>query len=104
LFQRAGGTIIPLAIENILRFEAWGDYVIAHAADAGHVIHLSLSRLERRLAPERFLRIHRAHIVNLDHVRAFRRESRGNLVAELADGGCVPVSRSRASALRALGL
>lgn len=69
-----------------------------------HVLSLPLSRLEERLDPTRFVRVHRAHIVNLDHVCAFRPDARGNLRAELTDGTLVPVSRSRAQALRRLGL
>lgn len=104
LFVRIGGTIVPLAVDEVHHFEAWGDYVTAHLAAGRHVLHLSLNRLESRLAPARFLRIHRAHIVNLDHVRAFRKEGRGGMVAELGDGTRLPVSRSRASALRDLGV
>jgi DNA-binding LytR/AlgR family response regulator len=47
--------------------------------------------------------VHRAHIVNLDQVRAFRRDARGNLEAEMLDGARVPVSRARAQELRKLG-
>jgi two-component system, LytTR family, response regulator len=104
LFVRVGGTIVPLAVDEVRHFEAWGDYVTAHLANSRHVLHLSLNRLESRLEPERFLRIHRAHIVNLDCVRAFRNEGRGRMVAELDDGSRLPVSRSRASALRELGV
>jgi DNA-binding LytR/AlgR family response regulator len=31
----------------------------------------TLRELERRLDPRQFIRIHRSHIVNLDHVIAF---------------------------------
>jgi two-component system LytT family response regulator len=85
-------------------FEADGDYVAAHAGSARHLLHLSLSRLEARLDPRQFVRVHRTHIVNLHHVRAFRRDERGNLEAELLDGTRVPVSRARAQELRSLGL
>jgi DNA-binding LytR/AlgR family response regulator len=40
--------------------------------------------------------------VNLDHVRAFKRDTRGNVEAELNDGTRVPVSRARAQELRSL--
>jgi two-component system LytT family response regulator len=93
-----------LPVAEVLWFEADGDYVIAHTARKSPALHLSLSRLEERLDPERFVRVHRAHIVNLDHVRAFKRDRRGNLEAELADGRRVPVSRARAQELRSLGL
>ena len=104
LFVRAGGNLIPLPIAEVWWFEADGDYVIAHTERARHALHLSLTRLEERLDRGHFVRVHRAHIVNLDHVRAFKRDRRGNLEAELADGRQVPVSRARAQELRSLGL
>ncbi len=103
LFVRIGGALVPLPVDRISWFEADGDYVIAHAEDARHVLHLSLSRLEERLDPKRFVRVHRAHMVNLDLVRAFRRDASGNMEAELLDGTRVPVSRSRAQEIRSLG-
>src|SRR5687768_7710120 len=104
LFVRAGGNLVPLPIAEVMSFEADGDYVIAHTERTRHALHLSLSRLEERLDPQHFVRVHRAHIVNLDHVRAFTRDGRGNLEAELADGRRVPVSRARAQQHRSLGL
>jgi two-component system, LytTR family, response regulator len=103
LFVRVGGALVPLPVERVSWFEADGDYVIAHAGDARHVLHLALSRLEARLDPLRFARVHRAHIVNLDQVRSFRPDAGGNLEAELRDGSRVPVSRTRAQELRKLG-
>jgi two-component system LytT family response regulator len=104
IFVRTGGALIPLAVASVSRFDAEGDYVFAYVGGTRHVLSLPLSRLEERLDPARFVRVHRTHIVNLDHVRAFRPDARGNLRAELADGTHVPVSRSRAQALRSLGL
>lgn len=104
LFVRSGSALLPIAVASVTRFEAEGDYVVAFVEGDRHVLHLPLSRLEDRLDPGRFVRIHRAHIVNLDHVRSFRRDTRGNLEAELADGARVPVSRARAQAVRSLGL
>ncbi len=103
LFVRVGGRLVPLPVHSVSRFEADGDYVTAHAGTARHVLHLSLSRLEDRLDQRRFVRVHRAHIVNLDQVRAFRRDASGNMETELLDGTRVPVSRSRAQEIRSLG-
>ena len=116
LFVRTGRSIVPLPVGQIAWFEAIGDYVAAHpgasrvgaaqgaapAASAPHVLHLSLAQLELRLDPQRFARIHRTHIVNLDHVAAFRRELTGNVVAELKDGTCLAVSRAKARELRGI--
>ncbi|HEX8452071.1 MAG TPA: LytTR family DNA-binding domain-containing protein [Longimicrobium sp.] len=103
LFVRIGGALAALPVERVSWFEADGDYVIAHDGSARHVLHLSLSRLVTRLDPRRFARVHRAHIVNLDQVRAFRPDLRGNLEAEMLDGARVPVSRARAQEIRSLG-
>lgn len=103
LFVRSGGSIIPVAVSSVSWFEARGDYVAAHVGPARYVLHLSLSRLEARLDPERFVRIHRTHIVSLDHVKGFRAQGKGRLVAELTDGTELAVSRTRAQELRKLG-
>jgi len=104
LFARVGGALVPIVVQNVSRFEADGDYVTAHVDGSSYVLHVSLNRLEARLDPTRFIRVHRTHLVNLDHVCAFERDVRGNLEAELNDGARIPVSRSRAQALRSLGL
>lgn len=102
LFVRTGRSIVPLPVDDIVWFEAVGDYIAAHTRDAQHLLHLSLSQLEERLDPQRFVRIHRTHIVNLDHVVAFRRDAGGQLTAELKNGACLQVSRSKARDLRGL--
>jgi two-component system, LytTR family, response regulator len=103
LFVRIGGTLVPLPLERVNRFEADGDYVVAHSEGVKHLLHLSLSRLEERLDAKRFVRVHRTHIVNLEQVRAFKPDERGNLEALMHDGARVPVSRSRAKEIRRLG-
>ncbi len=103
IFVRSGRAILPIAVDQVSWFEADGDYVALHAGRARHLVHVALSRLESRLEPTRFMRIHRTSIVNLDHVRAFRAIANGRLVAELLDGTQLEVSRAKARELRALG-
>jgi two-component system LytT family response regulator len=103
LFIRTGTTLLPLSVDRVLWFSADGDYVAAHTERSKYLIHVALSRLEGRLNAERFVRIHRAHIVNLDHVRTFRRNASGGVVAEMTDGTRLPVSRTNAQQLRRLG-
>ena len=103
LFVRSGGALIPVGVSTVAWFEADGDYVVAHTEKARHMLHVSLSRIEARLDPAKFVRIHRTHIVNMDHVKAFRRHGKGQLLAELSDGTRLPVSRARSQELRGLG-
>ncbi len=103
LFARVGNALVPIPVDRVSWLEADGDYVIAHVGNSRHLLHVSLSSLALRLDPKKFTQVHRAHVVNLDHVRAFKRDVRGNLEAELTDGTRVPVSRARAQELRSLG-
>ena len=103
LFVRVGNAIVPVPVDRVSRLEADGDYVVVHAGGSRHLLHLSLSSLVARLDPTRFAQVHRAHVVNLEHVSAFKRDARGNLEAELTDGTRVPVSRARAQEVRSLG-
>jgi two-component system, LytTR family, response regulator len=87
LFVRVGGSVVPLAVAGVWWFEADGDYVVVHAEASRHLLHLALGRLEARLDPGRFVRVHRAHVVNLDHVRAFRRDRGGTWRRSCRTGG-----------------
>ena len=53
----------------------------------------SLASLEQRLDPQRFLRVHRTAIVNVEEVRSFH--DAGRLTLTLSNGATVLVSRSR---------
>jgi len=71
--------------------------------DAGDIAEARRShRLEARLDGQRFSRIHRTYIVNLDHVAAFQRQPDGRLLARLDDGASLPVSRTKAHEFRAV--
>ncbi|HEY8876063.1 MAG TPA: LytTR family DNA-binding domain-containing protein [Roseateles sp.] len=102
LFVRSGAAIVPVAVDQVSHFEAVGDYVAVHVDGAEHLLHLALARLEERLDAQRWVRIHRGCIVNLDAVARFRRLANGQLSAELKDGRALMVSRSRSQALRGL--
>ena len=103
IFVRTGNAMVPVAVANVAWFTADGDYVEAHGPGGRHILRVSLNRIERRLDPKKFTRIHRTHIVNLDHVVAFRRAANGRMVAEMRGGTRLPVSRQRAAAFRSQG-
>ncbi len=104
LFVRSGGAVIPVPVASVGWFEADGDYITAHTATSRYMLHLPLRRLETRLDPGKFVRIHRTRIVNLDHVAAFRPHGKGQLVAAMKDGTKLVVSRERSREIRSLGL
>lgn len=98
LFLRERDTIVPVPVEQVLRFEADGDYVIVHTAERQHLVRLRLRNLGERLG-DRFLRVHRSHLVNLDHVRQFERNDDGRLIVIMSDQTRILASRSRSREL-----
>ncbi|MFA9459934.1 LytTR family DNA-binding domain-containing protein [Thiohalorhabdus sp. Cl-TMA] len=92
--------LILLDLGEVLRLESDGHYTSIHTMDGHYLCNLSLSDLEARLDPQRFLRVHRRHMVNIDHAREFWKE--GNRARLYLDGyrDPVPVSRSKERELR----
>lgn len=100
LFVRRRGEMVPVSMRDVHRMEGAGDYVTL-CTDAGQVLaDITLNELERRLDPACFRRIHRAHIVNLDHVSAIRPYDERRLSVRFADGSEVVASRAGSQSLR----
>ena len=100
LFVRRRGEMVPVSMRDVHRIEGAGDYVTL-CTGAGQVLaDISLNELERRLDPACFRRVHRAHIVNLDHVSAIRPYDERRLSVRFADGSEVVASRAGSQSLR----
>jgi two-component system LytT family response regulator len=102
LFVRDRGKIIPIPVAEIARFESQDDYTLVHAGARTYLVHVRLSELEQRLDPERFLRIHRSHAINLDFVRSLEPHDATRLEVEMRDGTRIVASRTRSRELRGL--
>ncbi|MGE3886660.1 MAG: LytR/AlgR family response regulator transcription factor [Vicinamibacterales bacterium] len=102
LFVRDGQRVIPLATNAIERIEASDDYVVVHAAGRCYEMRVLLAELEERLDPRTFLRIHRSHIVNLDHVRSLEPYDGSRFQITMRSGTQIVASRQRSALLRHL--
>lgn len=102
LFVREGGRILPLRAPTVERLEACDDFVYVYAAGRKYRVNAPLSELEQRLDPGVFVRIHRSHIVNLDHVVAWSPYDGSRFEVRLRDGTVLTASRQRSRALRNL--
>jgi two-component system LytT family response regulator len=102
LFARKGQTIVPIVVDCITRIEAGDSYVNVFTPDGRFLLHVTLNELEARLDTERFQRVHRSHIVNLDCVAAMEPYDDRRLVLTLCDGSRVVASRAGSQALRGL--
>lgn len=61
-----------LPTDEIIYFEANGDYVKIYTLDKEYVVSESLTSFEKRLNPEKFCRIHRSYIINSKEVKEFQ--------------------------------
>jgi hypothetical protein len=94
LTVRKGQSRHLIRSEDIRWIEAQGYYAALHTEDGSFLLRKSLTKLEDELDSERFIRVHRSTIVNVDEVRGLKKNSSGSLLVMLADGTCRGVSRS----------
>lgn len=78
---------------EVSHFAAEEKYVRIHTARGSFLMRDTMSRLERRLDPAMFARVHRSFLVNLDFVREMQPWSHGDYRIILTSGVELPVSR-----------
>jgi two-component system LytT family response regulator len=93
LVVRSGGRIAFLHTEEIDCIEACGNYVKLCLGVEEHLLRMTMSALEGRLDPERFVRIHRSTIVNVERVKELQSTFHGEYVVILRTGRRVTLSR-----------
>jgi two-component system LytT family response regulator len=99
---RDGAKVHVIHADRIAWIEAQDDYVQIHADGTAYLKNGTLGELEAQLDPERFLRIHRSYLVNVEQVARIEPASKDSHAAILADGTKLPVSRSGYQKIRAV--
>lgn len=101
LLIKSGGRITFLPIDEIHWIEAEGKWALVHTNDQTHRLRESLSSLERKLDPQRFVRVHRSTIVNVECIKEIHPWFHGDLVLVLHNGTELKVSRRYKAELEA---
>jgi two-component system LytT family response regulator len=104
LLVRDGGRIVPVALRDIERIEADGDYAAVRAKGKTLLVNLPLGDFEARLDPAHFVRVHRSHLVNLDYVEAIEPFDNSQLIVRMKDGTKITASRTASKRLRELAV
>jgi two-component system, LytTR family, response regulator len=97
-----GARVHIIPVERLDYAEAQDDYVSLHSQGKSHLKQQTISSLESALDPERFVRIHRSIIVNLERVAKIEPYAKDSRVAVLSDGTQLPVSRAGYDRLKSL--
>jgi two-component system LytT family response regulator len=93
ILVKSSGEIFFLKPDEIDWIEAEGDYMKFHVGGRAHLMRETMARLEARLDPKQFIRIHRSTIVNVDRLRKLSPSFAGEYAVVLHDGTKLKLSR-----------
>jgi two-component system LytT family response regulator len=101
--SRVGERISFLDLDTVTHFIAQDKLTYAVAAGRQHAVDQTIAELEQRLDPGRFLRIHRAALVNIDSIHEVNSWFAGKVVLSLKDPQRtqIAVARDRVKILKA---
>lgn len=74
--------------------ESAGNYIAVHIGKESHIMRDTLNALESQLDPEKFLRISRSAIVNLEHIKEIQPMFKGEHILVLKNGKRLAMTRS----------
>jgi two-component system, LytTR family, response regulator len=89
-----GNTESVVCVRDIEWIEAADYYVCLHAGGKEHLLRESIRALEAKLDPNKFVRLHRSAIVNIDHVREIHRDGRAEGWVLLSTGARVRLNKN----------
>lgn len=98
---------VPVELAGVTRFiqpaevhyvEAQGDYARLHTSSGSHLVRIPLAALEQRWRMAGLMRIHRSHLVAIQHIEELRLDAGRCTV--LVAGTEIPVSRRHTRELR----
>lgn len=104
--SRTGDRVEFVDLSEVTHFYAEDKLTYAATQAKHHALDLSIADLEQKLPPQRWIRIHRSTLLNIDAVKELHSWFGGKLLVRLKDGKTeLQVARDRASEVRSkLGL
>lgn len=94
--------LLRIAAADVERIDAERDYVRLHVGGRSYLLLQTVSGLEARLDPERFIRLHRSTILRRDRITGLRHDGLGVWSAELDDATMVRIGRTYLSRAKAM--
>jgi NO-binding membrane sensor protein with MHYT domain len=89
------GRVREIPVDYIFAVRANAHYSYVHDGEHEYFCGLTISAIEARLDPARFMRVHRSHIVAIDRVASLRRAGENGIAELAAPVRCsIPIARS----------
>jgi two-component system, LytTR family, response regulator len=104
IFVRDGSRIVPIPLANLERIQGADDYATLYTSSKEYLVSIRLSDFEARLSRAGFLRIHRSHLINLEHVTAIEPYDASRLQVVMRSGARIVATRAGSKRLRDLAL
>jgi len=101
---KSDGRIIFLRLTDIDWVEAADNYVKLHTATESHMLRETMTALESKLPPDRFLRVSRSAMVNIEQIKELHPMFHGEYVVVLRNGAKLTLTRGYRDRLQHLGL
>jgi len=101
---KSDGRIIFLRLPDIDWVEAADNYVKLHVGNEAHMLRETMTSLESKLPAERFLRISRSAMVNIEQIKELHPMFHGEYVVVLRNGARLTLTRGYRDKLQRLGL
>jgi two-component system, LytTR family, response regulator len=91
---KRGGRASLVSAADIDWIESDGNYVSLHVGPLSHLVRSTLSSCAEQLDPQRFIRIHRRFIVNIERVKEIQPWLGGDYIVVLHNGHKLRLSRN----------
>jgi two-component system LytT family response regulator len=84
--------------------EAADNYVKLHTGTEAHLLRETMNALEQKLPPDRFMRVSRSAMVNIEQIKELHPLFHGEYVIVLRSGAKVTLTRTHRDKLQSLGV
>jgi len=102
LAVKSKGRILFIRVDEIDWVEAQDNYLRLHLGKESHLLRETMNNFGAKLDPEKFIRIHRSTIVNVDRIKELRPWFTGEYIVVLQDGKELTLTRSYRDKLKML--
>ena len=95
--------VILVDLDEVVHFKAEGHYTTVYTKTEEYLCNLSLSELEARLPQDKYVRVHRSHMINLGYAKSFEKSDEQYLIIMAVSGDVfIPVSRGKVKMLKTI--
>ena len=91
---KRGGKSMLVRADDVDWIESDGNYISLHVGPQSHLVRSTLAACAHRLDPQKFVRIHRRYIVNIDRVKEIQPWFGGDSIIVLNNGHKLRLSRN----------